>query len=506
MAMRHALVIGWIGGLAWAACAVGQEPGAVAPVPAQAAPAQKPPDPAAQQSLQDALERTSRELKAIKDDNARELERQRKQAELQQRQIEVLERTMRLLVDQIKKQAPAGPAVESLESKTSALEARSQQAANRDRELADANNELRERFDAQARRGPALPYTARELFLPTQTNETPLSIYGQILGGYSKINGQSGLFQSPSFSPFILLQLNQKFLMEVSFDVGTAGFGMRQAQMDWFVKDWLTVSAGRFLTPIGSFNERLYREWINKLPDIPLMFRQVVPLTSTDGLQLRGSRYLGGLPLKLEYSIYAGNGFQLSQKPPPVGDLQRLTGGPDQVSSTAYGGRIGLWVPRHGINFGLSGYTNGIYSPGSQNHYFLGDVDFNYHRGNWDFRAEFANNHQEATSFQAHNINRLGMYAQVAYRDYQSEHPFLQRLEYVYRYGYANFNGIKTSALNPTLYATPFDVPVSRDQHTLGINYYFYPSMALKLAYEINRERGVNFHDDIFLAQGVWAF
>jgi hypothetical protein len=76
----------------------------------------------------------------------------------------------------------------------------------------------------------------------------------------------------------------------------------------------------------------------------------------------------------------------------------------------------------------------------------------------------------------------------------------------VYRYGYTNFSGVKTAALNPSLFPTPFDVPVGRDQFTLGINYYFYPSMALKLAYEINRERGVNFHDDVFLAQGIWAF
>jgi hypothetical protein len=55
-------------------------------------------------------------------------------------------------------------------------------------------------------------------------------------------------------------------------------------------------------------------------------------------------------------------------------------------------------------------------------------------------------------------------------------------------------------------FPTPFDVPVPRDQYTLGINYYFYPSMVLKFAYEINRERRINLHDDIFLAQGVWAF
>jgi hypothetical protein len=57
-----------------------------------------------------------------------------------------------------------------------------------------------------------------------------------------------------------------------------------------------------------------------------------------------------------------------------------------------------------------------------------------------------------------------------------------------------------------TVFGSPFSVPVSRDQFTLGLNYYFYPSMVLKLAYEINRERTFNLHDDVFFAQGVWAF
>jgi hypothetical protein len=51
------------------------------------------------------------------------------------------------------------------------------------------------------------------------------------------------------------------------------------------------------------------------------------------------------------------------------------------------------------------------------------------------------------------------------------------------------------------------DVPVNRDQWTFGVNYYFYPSMALRLAYEINHEfNGINLHDNVFRAQYVWAF
>ena len=502
--------------LAVADVALGQGPPPEPPAPGQAPvaegaarpPAGQPPGQEQQQGLQQVLEQTARELKALKDEYARERERQQKQAELQQKQIEVLEKTTRLLADRLKAQEAAPTALEPLESKTAILEARSQQAARRDQELLDAEGELREALDAQARRSQ-LPFTAREYFFPTETNETPLAIYGQIAGGYRKQNGRNGLFQSPSFDPWFLLQLNKRFLLSVNPYVFSSGIAHGQAQVDYYATDWLTVTVGRFLTPIGSFNERLSPQWINKLPDIPVMFRQVVPLTSTDGIQLRGSRYLGGLPLKLEYSLYVGNGFEFATKPTtitPVANLQALTGSPDQVSARAYGGRLGLWAPLPGVNFGFSGYTNGIFSPGSMNHYALWDFDFNYHRGNWDFRAEYANNYQEASSFQPRNIDRRGLYAQFAYRNYKSQHRFLQNLEGVFRYGFADFDGITASKLNQSAFGTTFDIPVNRNQYTFGLNYYFYPSMALRLAYEINTEKALRLNDNVFLAQAVWAF
>jgi hypothetical protein len=461
--------------------------------------------------IQEALERNAQAIRALREEHAREMERQRKLAELQQQQIEVLERTTRLMVEQLKMQAPAPGVVEDVTSKTAVLDARSKQAAQRDVELAGATDELREQVDAIKRNGTRLPYTARELFLPTQTNETPLSIYGYIVGGYSKFNGQTGIWQSPSYNPWFLLQLNNKFLLGVNLGLTTSGVNLDQAQVDWFVTNSLTVSAGRFLTPIGSFNERLSPQWINKLPDNPIMFNQVIPLTSTDGIQLRGSRYLGGLPYKLEYSAYLGDGFQLAQPLKPgqvnvVSDLGRITGGPDATNSKAYGGRLGMWIPRSGINFGFSGYTNGIYSPNLRSHYSLWDFDFNYHRGSWDFRTEYGGNQQQAGPILGNDIHRQGLYTQVAYRNYGANNIYLSKFEGVFRYGFANIHGVNPNQLDLAVFGSPLQVPVTRDQYTFGLNYYFYPSMVLKLAYEINREHGIDLHDNVFLVQGVFAY
>ena len=54
------------------------------------------------------------------------------------------------------------------------------------------------------------------------------------------------------------------------------------AQADFFVNDWLTIIAGRFVAPIGWYNVRINNPWINKLPgdapgSAPLLWLQVLP-------------------------------------------------------------------------------------------------------------------------------------------------------------------------------------------------------------------------------------
>jgi hypothetical protein len=155
----------------------------------------------------------------------------------------------------------------------------------------------------------------------------------------------------------------------------------------------------------------------------------------------------------------------------------------------------------------LSGYSNGRYSAGPSDQFSLWQLDLGFRKGNWDARFEYANMYQQAGSYIGNNIRRWGLYAQLAYRPYHLEHCILRNLEFVARYSRVWFRGIDASALVPTTFATPVDVPVDRDQWTFGVNYYFYASMALRLAYEINHEfHGINLHDNVFLGQFVWAF
>ena len=69
------------------------------------------------------------------------------------------------------------------------------------------------------------------------------------------------------------------------------------------------------------------------------------------------------------------------------------------------------------------------------------------------------------------------------------------------------FTRIFAPALDPMPFGSSLDVPVSRNQFTFGVNYYFYASLVLRFAWEINRELGLTkFSDDQFLSQLAWAF
>ncbi len=461
-------------------------------------------------SLQDALARNAREIQALKEQYARDMELQKKRTELQQKQIEILQQTASLLAEQLKKQAAApvsSEAIDKLQSKTDLLESRAQQAARRDQELASATDYLREKLDTEIRNGPRLPAALKELFDTNYTNETPVSIFAQMLFEYNKQNGQNGNFTTMQFSPYFLLQLNKRFLCEASMDINNNfGISIGNAAIDVLLNKWMTLQVGRFITPIGQFNLWYNHEWINRLPDPPLMFNQVSPQTSTDGLQLSGASYLGAFPMKFTYQLYFGNGFQLAQKSSSYSqavDLGQITGGPEEVSSQSYGGRFGLWIPRRGLNMGFSGYSNGIYNPGVRDHFQMWGWDLTYHRGNWYFLTEFADNYQQAKGSIGNNVDRRGLYAQLSYRDYNNRSPFLAKLEYVFRYSFANFSGINFTKLDLTTFGAGA-APVDTNQYTFGINYWFYASNVLKFAYEINQEVNHQLNDHIFMAQWAW--
>ena len=292
------------------------------------------------------------------------------------------------------------------------------------------------------------------------------------------------------------------------------------------MNDSLTIIAGRFVAPIGFYNERLNNPWINKLPGDapgsgPLLWEQVLPPFALLGVQATGAFYLGCSPIKMEYAAYVSNGLNLTPATagsPTIDELANLENMTDTFNiitdSKAVGGRLGFWWPEAGLETGFSAMYNGNYIAGGlPESMSLWAVDFNYHKGNWDARAEYGMMYQQAQPFlnsvnslPLTDITRQGFNGQIAYRPRDSHNKYLQNVELIYRYGYVNFTGIDPTTLDLTTYATPMDVPVRRQQNEVGIDYYFYPRMVLKCAYQINDEPGFHLHDNQFLAELAWGW
>lgn len=460
----------------------------------------------------------------------------KKKVEILEKQIETLEKLVKLLAEQVKKQPAGGPAIEKLQTQAATMEGRTLQAAGRDVELANAIDDLREHIDSQERYGPQLPAPLKELFLPSGNSETQLSIFGALAFGYSKILGDPttaangagrpstpGGFYFGEFTPDFLLKLNDRFFLEAEIGIGSDGSVSAGsfAQADFFVNDWLTIIAGRFVAPIGWYNERLNNPWINKLPGDapgsgPLLWQQVLPPFAGLGVQAAGAFYLGCSPIKMEYNAYVTNGLNFTPGTPGSPDLNELanlenitgTGTFTSVSNNlAVGGRVGLWWPETGWAGGISALYNPDYIVGGfPNSISLWAADINYHKGNWDFRFEYGMTYQQTQPFLPMDITRRGFYTQIAYRPRDAANRYLQNLEFVYRYTYVDFQGIDATGLDLTTFSTPMDVPVRRQQNEIGVNYYFYPRMVLKAAYQINDEPGFHLHDNQFLAELAWGW
>jgi hypothetical protein len=462
----------------------------------------------------------------------------KKKIELLQKQVETLEKMTKLLADQLKKQPPAGATVEKLETQAAGLEARSVQAANRDVQLANAIDDLREHQDALERSGPQLPAALKELFLPSGNNESPLSIYGTLAVGYSKIFGDNasaangagrpstpGAFYFGEFTPDFFLRLNDWIFLEAEVSAGSGGAVNLGAfaSADFFVTDWLTIIAGRFVAPIGWYNVRSNNPWVTKLPTDapgsgPLLWQQVLPPISLLGVQAQGAFYLGCSPFKFEYSAYVSNGLNLTPAAagsPTLSELANLenmesTFNPTITNDKVLGGRVGLWWPEMGLEVGLSGLINGDYVAGGfEDSLSLWAADFNFRKGDWTFRAEYGMTYQQAGSFTATNgapIRREGFYAEVAYRPWDIPCKYLQNAEFIYRYSYVTFPGIDVNELDLTAFGTPMDVPTRRQQNEFGIDYWFAPRLVLKLAYQINDEPKFHLHDNQFIAELAWGW
>ena len=116
-----------------------------------------------------------------------------------------------------------------------------------------------------------------------------------------------------TLSPLLLWKLSDNLFVESEVEFELEGSDtstkLEFAQIAWSPLDFLTIGAGKFLSPSNVFVERYEPKWINKFPDTPLAVYDGLLPESHVGAQARGGLPIG--PSRINYALYVGNGARL---------------------------------------------------------------------------------------------------------------------------------------------------------------------------------------------------
>lgn len=292
------------------------------------------------------------------------------------------------------------------------------------------------------------------------------------------------------YKDFLLVEAELQFELED----GDTTVDLEYADINYFVNDRLTLVAGKYLSPVGQFQERLHPTWVNKLPTPPAGFGHggVQPLSDV-GIQARGGIPVGNATLT--YSVAVGNGPQGGHHGPELEGF-----GEDNNSDKAVSGRVGF-LPMPNVEFGASFLTAKIpgeeapSGPVTEGDLDLWGLDAAYTPGPWDVRVEYLNStlgehfsragHGDETSSLIPETEWEAWYVQGA-RQFGKWEP-------VVRYGEFEAQG------------NPDWIESARKEWTVGLNYLFAPSVIGKVAFQtVEPDEGEDF--DRYLVQLAYGF
>lgn len=336
----------------------------------------------------------------------------------------------------------------------------------------------------------------KSLATKAQPGTTKPLITGWADVGFQDRKGENSTF-SASFNPIVLWKLSDRLFFEGELEFELEGneteIDLEYANLSYILNDYVTLKGGRFLSPFGTFAERLHPGWINKLPDAPLPFGHTgIAPTSDLGLQASGGFPAG--PTKFNYAVYVSNGPRLNtgEDEPEEAGLLHFDNNTDLNNSKAVGTRIGF-LPIPELELGYSFQYARVGVGGGVNAY-LHSVDLGYVRdskllkGVIDVKAQWVWSKVDDFTFDPDGSlgfgplmfdnRRDGGYAQLAYRLSKFSNKFIQNLEGVCRWDMIN---------NPS--GAPEETGFDEKRWTFGLNYWLGSSTVIKAAYQFGDRR-----------------
>jgi hypothetical protein len=228
-----------------------------------------------------------------------------------------------------------------------------------------------------------------------------------------------GTFDLHYFNVIVGARVGESIAAEVllEYEHGGDDTGIRYGIIDYKFADPAILRMGKFLVPIGHFNEYLSPEYANKLPDHPVCLWRIVPIVWAEtGVQLRGQYDLAS-GWSVNYAGYVVNRLEQSENSDVTvregGDIRDMRGNnrDSNDGDKAYEGRVGI-KPSREMEFGFSYYT-GAYTVDGQRTLSIMDVDAEYRKNDWTFRGEYVWALQDTSG---DDLSKEGFYVEAAYR------------------------------------------------------------------------------------------
>lgn len=312
-----------------------------------------------------------------------------------------------------------------------------------------------------------------------------------------------------SVSPVFLFSAGEDFLFESELEFGLNGeatsTSLEYAQIDYLGFENAQIIAGKFLLPFGVFSERVHPSWINKLPTGPVLYGHAHGGVAEDGLLpvLADAGVMGrlakpvGQDWALNISAYVTQGPRLAvpdddhdeeeSEPGEEDDHDEAQAPPvsfgtafsDNNSNKMVGARIGMVK---GPSFeAYASVLRAAYDDEGALGFVAGAVSVEYRRGGYELRGEGVVTKQEFVSDgTTDRLERGGVYAQISKR--------VDSWEPVLRLGLLGNDTVDGNAVGE-----------GHAEFAIGLNFWFEPTIPLKLAYEIHETR----EDRLFVQ---WAF
>jgi len=306
-------------------------------------------------------------------------------------------------------------------------------------------------------------------------------------------------FVQGSIAPILMYKQSDKLFFEAEFEgqyeEGEFEWGIEYADMSFVLNRYITIRAGKFLLPFGSFVEKLHPAWINRLATLPLgLGHNGIGPTSDVGLELRGAFYIGSV--KLNYQGYIVNGPQLNDGSDESEEAGELKFGyfDDNNSNKALGGRLGIFPFSNSMmEIGFSALTGKVGEEGTVYEDIAANlyaVDFsmvknlNFLRSVIDIKGQY--NYSKVDNANYPEPDTVGVnytfinkseafFVQFSLRPSLLENDFLRSLELVGRY-----SQMKTPE-GSFWEQTP-------DQLAIGLNYWIDWRTVLKIGYQVSND------------------